>query len=115
MLCVARELCSTFQPSLDTVTALIFRALLVESVKSLFGVVGAGMYGIDVLSFDASSVSGLVAIDSAYVTPVRSSFALCGSTDGSRQCHIRVLQSSAFLAVLAVDSRKWQQEVAAGG
>ena len=105
---------STFTPALETVTALIFRAVLTESVKSLFGVVGAGMFGLDVLSFDAATSSGLVSIDSSHVVPVRSSFALCASTDGSRQCHIRVLQSSAFLASLAVDSRRWQLEVAYG-
>ena len=103
----------TFTPSLETVTALIFRAVLAESVKSLFGVVGAGMYGIDVLTFDASTVSGIISCESSHVVPIRSSFALCGSTEG-RQCHIRVLQSSAFLTSLAVNSRAWQQEVATG-
>ena len=103
---------SSFSPALETVTGLIFRAVLTESVKSLFGVVGAGLYCIDVLTFDASTATGIIAIDSSHVVPIRSAFALCGGTEGGRQCHIRVVQSSAFLTSLAVDSRRWQQQLA---
>ena len=101
----------SFSPPLDSLTPLIFRSVLVDSIRSLFGVVGAGVYGVDLLSFSADTATGLVAIDAAAAVPVRAAWTLCGKTDSGRACHIRVLQSSAFLLSIAADSRRYQADL----
>jgi len=93
-------------PALNSLTAPIFRSLLNESVRSLFGIVGVAQYQIDLLSFDGDENTAIIAIEANHVIPIRSAFALCGQTESQRQCQIRVLQSSAFLASLAADSRR---------
>ena len=101
----------SFTPPLDSLTPLIFRSVLTESIRSLFGIIGASLYPVDVLSFDPATCAGLISIDAAHLTPVHSAFTLTGRTDAGRQCHIRVTRSSAFLPALSVNPSMYQVQL----
>ena len=51
-------LLSEFTPALSGLSAAVFHSVLVDAVKSLFGIVGAAVYAIDLLACDSGTSSG---------------------------------------------------------
>lgn len=91
---------STASPAVHTVTALLAKGIVVSAVRSMFGIVGAARWQLDLLEWDERTATGILATDRVAAVPVRGALTLCGAFE-QLACRIQVVASSAFLLSLS--------------
>ena len=82
----------------------IIKTTIVETLKGLYGLVGAAQYPVDLLQCSSSSSSRhecILRVEKAALVPVRAALTLTVQLYSGEQCKIDVLQVSPFLAGLA--------------
>lgn len=89
----------------EPLDAILFKQLILESIKSMFGEVGAGI-DVDILKYTCSSQEAILRVHSSFYVKVWGALTLCGTSQGW-PCAFRVLQASPHLMCLAVNSREF--------
>jgi RNase P/RNase MRP subunit POP5 len=82
---------------LDQVAA---KMVILAALSSMYGLLGAAAYPVDLLNYDTSNGVCLLRIAADAVVPVRAALTLHSNHD-SKLCKFDILQVSPFLAALA--------------
>ncbi|KAL1513009.1 hypothetical protein ABEB36_002497 [Hypothenemus hampei] len=88
------------------VTPVYLKKNILESVKQLFGEVGASV-NIDLLKFNSQTLEGILRVPSCHFIKLRASLVLSGYYEGI-QCTYLIKKTSSLLLALQGDSRDYK-------
>ncbi|XP_063312933.1 ribonuclease P protein subunit p14-like [Pelobates fuscus] len=93
-----------FQEERIQLNAAQFKLLIVTALKTLHGEVGAS-FPLDLLKYDEKTLCAILRISSSGLVKLWTALTLLGQYQ-SRECAVRVIQTSPFLLALAGNSRE---------
>jgi hypothetical protein len=126
-MCAPHANCNSEFESAVALSSTTVQSMCVQATRSMFGLIGAGKFAVDVLQWSAASAAssdddgdavhcagtGILSLcDATHLVPVRAALTLL-STYGGKACRVTVTQYSPALASLASNSRTYFQRIVA--